>query len=344
MTVRTTPPTPDEIVALLKKWKIQYVEYGDWRNLTREGDGRPWGPLTMTIVHNFGSDISDENSMAYLRKGDFSRGLPPPLAPFGIDDEGIVYLIGSGRSNHAGPSDIDSVKLLRAGIAPTSREIRPDVTGSAAVGTTVIADEAWGTEMTYGVAPTAKQREAIVRLQAALCDFHGWSAGHIGGHRELTTNRVDPVGFSMFEIRREVAAMLKAGPPAGGEELVATEAEMNKIADLVVSKFLSKEVIIKQFPEGATMQSYWTMANVKAEQARDQAIANGKQVAALAGTVAAQVELLKQVASGVTAIDYEKIEAAAKAGTDAAFDERVAAAVAKAQVELEVTPSDDPSA
>lgn len=339
MAIRTRPPTPDELVGLLKRWKIQYVEYGDWRNLTREGVGRPWGPCTMTIVHNFGSDISDENSMAYLRKGDLTRGLPPPLSPFGIDDFGIVYLIGSGRSNHAGPSDVDSVALLRAGNAPMDRDIRPDVSGSATSGTTTIADEAWGTEMTYGKAPTAKQRESIIRLQAALCDWHGWDAGHVGGHRELTTSRSDPVGFTMYGIRREVAAMLAAGPPAGGEELVATEAEMNKIADLTISKLMSLPVSSGGLE--ASMQGWWTQANIKAQAARDQSIANGKQLAALAGTVAAQAELLKQVASGVVAIDYAKIEEATKAGTDAAFDERVASAIANAQVELEVKPAVD---
>jgi hypothetical protein len=339
MAVRTRPPTPDELVALLKKWKIQYVEYGDWRNWTREGLGRPWGPITMTIVHSFGSDISDENSMAYLRKGDAARGLPGPLSPFGIDDFGIVYLIGSGRSNHAGPSDVDSVALFRAGKGPLDRDVRPDVSGTAASGTTTIADESWGTEMTYGTTPTAKQREAIIRLQAALCDWHDWDAGHIGGHRELTTNRSDPVGFTMHSIRREVAAMLQAGPPAGGEELVATEAEMNKIADLTVSKLMS--LMVSSGGLEASMQGWWTQANIKAQAARDQSIANGKQIAALAGTVAAQGELLKQVSAGAATIDYAKVEAAAKAGTDAAFDERVATAIANTQVELEVKPAVD---
>ena len=336
---RSKPLSPDEIVAALKKWKIQYVEYRDWRTHTREGAGRPWGPVTFFGVHNFGSDISDENSMSYLYNGDLKRGLPGPLAPFGIDDLGIVYLLGSGRSNHAGPSDVDTVALARASKMPMDRDVRPDASMTSGV-TTVVADEAYGTEMAYGKAPTAKTRATMVQLAAAIFDAMGWEAGRLAGHRELTTTRSDPVGIKMFELRRDLAAALKAGPPAGSGALVATPQEMNQIADLTVSKLLSHVVQTKTPPLKATLEGWITQANIKAQASRDVSMQNAKQLAQLAGRMAGLESALGQIAAGVTSIDMNAVREAAEQGANAAFDDRVAKAVAEAQVELQVTPAD----
>ena len=177
-------------------------------------------------------------------------------------------------------------------------------------------------------------------VSAAIFDAMGWEAGRLAGHRELTTTRSDPVGIKMFELRRDLAAALKAGPPAGSGALVATPQEMNQIADLTVSKLLSHVVQTKTPPLKATLEGWITQANIKAQASRDVSMQNAKQLAQLAGRMAGLESALGQIAAGVTSIDMNAVREAAEQGANAAFDDRVAKAVAEAQVELQVTPVD----
>ena len=39
---------------------------------------------------------------------------------------------------------------------------------------------------------TAKQYDSAVRWAAAICDFYGWSAGSIVGHKEWWSRKPDP--------------------------------------------------------------------------------------------------------------------------------------------------------
>jgi hypothetical protein len=40
----------------------------------------------------------------------------------------------------------------------------------------------------------------------------GYSGGSVIGHRECTVERSDPVGIPMWQLRRDINALLKAGP------------------------------------------------------------------------------------------------------------------------------------
>ncbi|MEU3656513.1 N-acetylmuramoyl-L-alanine amidase, partial [Streptomyces sp. NPDC032161] len=53
------------------------------------------------------------------------------------------------------------------------------------------------------------QYDAIVRVQAAICRAHGWTAKSVIGHLEWSSDKVDPRGFSMATLRADVAERLK---------------------------------------------------------------------------------------------------------------------------------------
>ncbi len=58
----------------------------------------------------------------------------------------------------------------------------------------------------------AAQIEAIVRSSAAICRAHGWHAASVIGHKEWTNAKIDPVGFTMADLRAKVAARLAQAP------------------------------------------------------------------------------------------------------------------------------------
>lgn len=206
---QTSPLTADQMLAALAKWGIKPRFYkSDWRTHNRGQRGAGWGPvINGFLVHNFASDISDASSLAYLYNGDDARGMPGPLSQFAIDDAGAVWVIGWGRANHGGVGDPGFVDALAYDRLSLTADYRP-----ATAGTVDMNSRTYGVEMLYGKAPTQAQRDSVVRLAAALMDAHGYAATSVGGHRESTTQRGDPVGFQMGPLRTQIAAALKAGP------------------------------------------------------------------------------------------------------------------------------------
>jgi len=208
-----TALTADAMLAALAKWGIAPRFYkSDWRTHNRNAV-QGWGPINGFIVHNFGSDTSDPNSLAYLYNGDNARGMPGPLSQFAITDDGTVWVIGWGTANHTGSIDPRLHSLVLNDAAPLDADFRPATTFSNNTGTHSINDNYVGVEMTYGKAPTAAQRKSVALLGAALMDAlgAGYTGGSVVGHRETDTGRSDPVGIPMWQLRRDINALLKAG-------------------------------------------------------------------------------------------------------------------------------------
>lgn len=229
------------MLAALAKWGIPYKAYkSDWRTHNRGTRGDGWGPINGFLVHNFGSDPSDATSLAYLYNGDLARGMPGPLSQFAIDDTGIVWLIGWGRANHGGVGDPAFLDAMIYDRLPMTADYKPATYGSVDMNA-----HTYGVEMLYGSAPTDAQRKTVVRLCAALMDAHGYGATSVGGHRESTTSRSDPVGFSMGPLRTEIAALLKAGPsgtqPTTTEELIVATEEDARV--LLTGSAIMKNVL-----------------------------------------------------------------------------------------------------
>lgn len=211
---RAKPLSADEMLAALGLWGVPYKVYSsNWRTHNRNAVGA-WGPtINGMLVHNFASDISDASSLRYLAVGDplpppRGRSLPGPLSQFALDDTGTVWIIGWGRANHGGKGDAGFFRAMVNDTLPLDRDYRPSTNG-----TVDLNSRTYGVEMLYGKGPTAAQRAMLPRLCAAMMHAHGYAATSVGGHREATTRRSDPVGFSMGQVRQQVAALLKAGPP-----------------------------------------------------------------------------------------------------------------------------------
>jgi hypothetical protein len=214
-----TPLSASALLTALKAEGVKVVEIGNWREHNRNHKGA-WGPVNGSMVHHTGPYATEAQIVQYCYGG--SAALPGPLATGVIGKKGDVYLIGNGRANHAGGGD---ARVLAAVTAedygdkpPATRYGQGD------------ADAIDGNSHFYGwecvnkgdgkeVWPAA-QYMAMVRVQAAIIRAHrakgdawGLKGKSAIGHREWSSQKVDPRGIDLTKFRRDVAACLAL--PAG---------------------------------------------------------------------------------------------------------------------------------
>ena len=208
-----TPLSSGQALRAAKSTGHRVVQLSGWATHNRNHKGA-WGPANGVMVHHTGSDTSAPAAYATNVLHDGYSGLPGPLCQFGIDADGVIYMIGWGRANHAGRGD-DAVlgrvmqedqRLMSSEAQPTRR----DTDGNTRF---------YGIEVMYsgGHRMTGPQREATVRLSAALCAAHGWGAASVIGHREWSTTKWDPGQESMTTMRRSIAAVLAGHMEWDGE-------------------------------------------------------------------------------------------------------------------------------
>ncbi|MCM2390206.1 peptidoglycan-binding protein [Streptomyces albipurpureus] len=200
----TAPMNAAVFLTALRDEGLTVVEVPGWRTRSRDHKG-PWGPVHGVMVHHTVT-TGTANTVALCRDGHSS--LPGPLCHGVIDKQGVVHLVGYGRTNHAGLGDPD---VLRAVIderqLPADNEATTD-----------------GNRHFYGFEcinlgdgrdpwPEA-QLMAIEKAAAALCRVHGWSARAVLGHLEWQPGKIDPRGFTMASMRQRVEVRLKGQPPA----------------------------------------------------------------------------------------------------------------------------------
>ncbi|PRH80886.1 N-acetylmuramoyl-L-alanine amidase [Streptomyces solincola] len=199
------PLSPDRLLAALRAEGVRVVEHPGWRTRNRNHKGA-WGPVHGVIVHHTVSSGSAA-SVALCRDGHAT--LPGPLCQAVIDKAGVVHLIANGRANHAGTGD---GRVLRAVTAETATPAprSQDTDGNA---------HFYGFECVNlgdGADPwPAAQLEAVERAAAAICRAHGWSAASVIGHKEWTSTKIDPRGFTMASLRGRVDARLGSRPAPG---------------------------------------------------------------------------------------------------------------------------------
>lgn len=202
-----TPMTADQQLAAFKKFGLTTAEHLAWKTHNRNGHGG-WGDVHGIVVHHTGSEISAASMEAYVYNGDAGRALPGPLCHWTIRRDGTVVMIGNGRANHAGSGSETTYQHV----------INEDYTGDLHPG----SDNFDGNAVYYGFetqydgshAPVAAQYKAMVAVAAAVCDFHGWSAKSIIGHKEHTSRKDDPGHVDMSDFRADVQALLDGDKPA----------------------------------------------------------------------------------------------------------------------------------
>lgn len=212
-----TPLTADEIVALFKEWDIPFREHTiggvSWRNHNRDAVGA-FGPVNGFMNHHTADDAPDTLDLQVCWKGrpPGPSYLPGPLVQFGLDDGGTVDLIGHGRCNHAGGGDphvLTAVVDEKYGDYPPPTHYHE---GSA--GATDGNTHFYGMEIYYsgGHPMTTAARTTQIKVNAAICWKHGWTAKSAIGHKEWSDWKIDPGFEDMAQFRRDVQAAIDAGP------------------------------------------------------------------------------------------------------------------------------------
>lgn len=246
------PMTPDQIISQLKKWGVAYYEVPNWRTHERDdATGLMFSPVYGCITHHTGSDASDSSNRELIHNG--RPDLKGPLAQFGLNDNGLIDLHSAGRANHAGGGD---PRVLRAVQNESYEDYPPEPRyHQGSPGAYDGNDVFYGCECYYSGSTnmTKEAYAALVHLWAAICDFHGWSAKSVIGHKEWSDWKPDPGQIDMKVLRSDVQAALDKGAPVSvaGPKIISpniraaikSNIAYDKALDKIKAKRASQEVI-----------------------------------------------------------------------------------------------------
>ncbi|MEU8829318.1 N-acetylmuramoyl-L-alanine amidase [Streptomyces sp900116325] len=315
------PLSATAVLAALRAEGVRVVEVGNWRTHNRAGHGA-WGPLNGSIVHHTVTK-GTASTVATVRDGYAS--LPGPLCHGMIAKDGQVHMVGWGRTNHAGggdPAVLTQVINESYGTRPTppTRGNSNGVDGNSRF-------YGWECEnLGDGKDPwPAVQYDAIVRVQAALIRAHrakgddwGTEAKSIIGHLEWSSDKVDPRGFTMSQLRADVAERLKHPASWGSSSTTPSKQEdpmagMTK-ADIYDAVWKTDKIAAPATSTTIKTNPTWAPASILVDIVNNvRAIRAGE-----AAQTAAIAALAKLVGSGVdTAAVVAAVEAAIK---DAVID------------------------
>lgn len=224
-----TPMTADQVLQQFGKWEITYRPLRGWRFHDRDDEtGKPFGPVHGLMIHHTGDDAPDYVDRNIIWEG--RAGLPGPLAHWGGNDDGVIDLHSIGRANHAGGGD---PFVLQQVIAESyAKYPRPPRFHTGSPGAFDGNDVFYGIECYYSGKQmmTAKQYNSVVLLGAAVCDFHGWTAKSVIGHKEWSNWKVDPGSVDMHQLRSDIDEALHLGPPSKRER---KPTRVTKAAELI---------------------------------------------------------------------------------------------------------------
>ncbi|MET9658051.1 peptidoglycan recognition family protein [Streptomyces sp. NPDC006510] len=312
-----TPLSASAVLKALRAEGVRVVEVGNWRTHNRNSKG-PWGPVHGSIVHH---TVTKGTAATVRMVRDGYADLPGPLCHGMIAKDGRVHMVGWGRANHAGGGDpkvLEQVIAESYGTRPTppTRGNSNGIDGNARF-------YGWECEnLGDGKDPwPAAQYDAIVRVQAALCRAHKWSAKSVIGHLEWSSDKVDPRGFTMPRLRTDVAERLKhpaSWNPGSGQE----EDPMAGITKRDIFDAVWKTDAIggpKDAADHATNPTWQPQSILKDMQARIRSMdkrlaAQTAAITALAGQVGTGADTQTVVAAVEAAIQRAVVDV----GTDAA--------------------------
>ncbi|MFD6421024.1 N-acetylmuramoyl-L-alanine amidase [Streptomyces sp. NPDC060198] len=249
------PLTADQWLAALRAEGVTVEEYPGWRTRGRDAaTGLTFGPVRMFLNHHTAGhgakDTVAKNGVV---------GLPGPLAHVYLARTGVATMCSAGRANHAG-------KMASNAYASFRDEAKTHPAPSAASGTIDGNDVSYGVECenlgdNADIYPRA-QYDAWVRINAAVCRHHGWSAESVGCHKETSVEgKIDPRGpvegygargmfaFTPAQFRTDVTERL-AHPatwspttpsPEEDDPMTLTDTDVKKVAAAVVEQLLTAD-------------------------------------------------------------------------------------------------------
>lgn len=195
-----TPLTADQMLARLKTEGLTVHEHTGWRTHNRDSaTGKTFGPVIGVLIHHTAGH--NDRELCFNGRSD----LPGPLCHAWLGKTDGLWMIGHGRTNHAGSVDLDVLNALRAETSPLPKDDQANADGN---------DVLYGLEIENlgkdGDPYPAGQYRAAVLWAAALCRAHGWSEKSVAGHKEVQPGKVDP-SFDMDVFRADVRKQLATG-------------------------------------------------------------------------------------------------------------------------------------
>jgi hypothetical protein len=196
------------LVEVAAKAGLEVEECEGWK--TRGRTYCSMNPKGVVCHHTAGAASGDMPSLKLLIVG--RKGLPGPLAHYGLGRSGKVYVVAAGTANHAGPG---GWKGLGSNC---------DVVGIEAENT---GKDPW----------PKKQLDAYVTLVAAICEHLKIESKMISAHREWAPKRKpDPHSLNMNDFRSWVDAA-RSGEEAKSKPPVQKKPDIIlQIARVLVSK------------------------------------------------------------------------------------------------------------
>jgi hypothetical protein len=180
---------PNNLPDILRSKGLRVVEVPGWQTRGRPastGDFAPVGVLNHHTATNR-TDWTNQRVVNLLVNG--RADLPGPLSQLGLDRDGVVYIVASGRCNHAGTARASGTVAAGDG-------------NKLYIGLEVFND---GVGEHY---PPA-QYDAQVLLNAVLSvEITGNSVNTVRGHKETSTSGKPDPRFDMNAFRAQVAAKM----------------------------------------------------------------------------------------------------------------------------------------
>ena len=207
-----------DLAVAARKSGLKVVAVPGWVTRTRPASTGTFAPRGILCHHT--GDATDGLGYAVWLARDGRADLPAPLCQLSLGRDGTVYVIAAGRANHAGQAKASGP--MPAGDGNTLYiGIEAQNTGS----------EGW----------TDTQRDAYVRLCAALCEHYGWPATHVRGHKETSvTGKWDPGAIDMSTFRNDVAAAMAVRTLE--DDMPLTDADVQKVAAAAAKALLNYEI------------------------------------------------------------------------------------------------------
>jgi hypothetical protein len=268
--------TPTQLESQLKRWGINYTPYkSDWKTHNRGQRGEGWGNVHGLTIHHVGSD-GDARADLYSGNSD----LPGPKCQFYIHSDGVLWLIGWGRANHAGGGDPNVFQLIvdedySGTLKPHYHEGSPGAKDGNAY--------FYGVEVGYSGkhAMSAAQYRTLMLLCGAIAEFHNWSEKSFFAHGEWSDWKWDP-GISngqmmnMMAVRQDIKSIIKDGPKgshvATGDGKKTPEHEPQVYKDLMHTDAFPKPKTSTASPDN----HFWTLETLLDYIAVNSAEANKK--------------------------------------------------------------------
>jgi hypothetical protein len=199
------PKSADAWLAALKRFGVDVVEVGDWRNHERDDEtGKVFGPVFGVMIHHTAG--VEKGAVNFCRNG--SAKLPGPLCHGVITKDGRCHVISHGRANHAGGGDPDVLAAVKDERYPLPKPNVHDGSPGAVDGN----DAFYGFECVNkgdGVDPwPEEQLDGMKRATAATCWLYGWSARSALRHMDWSDWKSDPKGVDWSEFLDDVQQLL----------------------------------------------------------------------------------------------------------------------------------------